>query len=264
MHMPPRQLVADASMGFEEGGDRDGGMVHQALTDAIERVPDGNAEIAQLAGGSDAGPHQVRRRMNGAGREDDFPAAKFLRLAIHQRLDADAAQAVEQQLRDRGMGRDVKVWPLAHLGVQISDRRGNALLVGVGDGDREIAVLEEAVLVGQIFVPRAVEGLGERLGMAGPVVPRDPADGNRALLTMPLVVDIQIGLQFSEVGQHAVPVPAGRAARLPVVIVGRRAAIGHLAVDRGAAAEDTGLFVFAQRRFRRIAVVVRDDFRRDL
>ena len=69
---------------------------------------------------------------------------------------------------------------------------------------------------------------------------------------------------FLKIRQHVVPAPARGAARLPFVVVGRRAAVGHLAVDRGPAAQHARLLVFAQRRAFRLGIVVADDLGRDL
>src|SRR5260221_2000626 len=57
-------------------------------------------------------------------------------------------------------------------------------------------------------------------------------------------------------GQHVVPAPARGAAGLPFVVVGRRAAVGHLAVDRGPATQHARLLVLAQWRAFLLRVVV--------
>ena len=108
------------------------------------------------------------------------------------------------------------------------------------------------------------EGFGERLRMPGPVLHGNPANRDAAVLAVIRPVEIEVALDLPEKGQHAVPVPAGGAARFPFVVVGRCAAVGHLAVDRRAAAQHARLFVFAQRRAGFVRIVVADDLGRDL
>ena len=77
-------------------------------------------------------------------------------------------------------------------------------------------------------------------------------------------VEIEVVLDFPEIGQHVVPAPAGGAARFPLVVIGRRAAVGHLAVDRGAAAQHARLLVFPQGWPGLVGIVVADDLGGDL
>ena len=159
----------------------------------------------------------------------------------------------------------VKVWPFAHVGVEVADRGGDALLVCVRDGDRKIAVLEESVLIREILVACALERLGQRLGVPGPMLFRYAPNGNRAVLPMPFVVEIEVTLELLEVRKHVLPLPARGPASLPLVIVGRRTAICHLAVDGRAAAEHARLLILPEARLRRGRIgVVRDDLGRDL
>ena len=79
--MPARLLVGHPRFGFQERGERDRGVIHQPLADAEQRVPHRNTEIAKVAARSDAGAHQMRRRVDGAGRENDLAAAELRQLA---------------------------------------------------------------------------------------------------------------------------------------------------------------------------------------
>ena len=178
--------------------------------------------------------------------------------------DADAARALEQQRLDLGVGRDREVRALARLGVEIAHRRRHAPLLGVGMGDGEVALDELAVLVGQEFVALGREALGHRLGVAGPVLGRDAAHRDAAVLAVIGPVEVEVALDLLEVGQHLVPAPALGATARPFVVVGRRAAIGHLAVDRRAAAQHARLLVLAQRRAVLLRIVVRHDLGVDL
>ena len=81
---------------------------------------------------------------------------------------AYAAPAFEQKLGHLRFGRDLQVAALASGGVEIADGRRHAPLVGVGDGDRVVAVLPLAVLVGQELKAGRFEGLGRGFGVLGP------------------------------------------------------------------------------------------------
>ena len=109
-----------------------------------------------------------------------------------------------------------------------------------------------------------LEGVGESLRMPRPVLPRDSADRDAAILAMERPVEIKVALDLLEVGQHVLPAPAGGTPRFPFIVVGRCAAVGHLAVDRRAAAQHPRLFVFAQGRTPLVGIVMADDLRRDL
>ena len=223
-------------------------MIHQALADAREARQHRNAHLPEVPDRSDAGAQQMRRRMDRAARENDLAAAELLLPAVDQRLHADAARALEQQLLDLRVGRDRQVGALARLAIEIAHRGRDALLVLIGVRHREIAVDELAVLVGQEREAGVLAGLGHRLRMPGPVRLRNAADRDAAVLAVERPVEIEVALDLLEVGQHVLPVPARGAARFPLIVIGRRAAVGHLAVDRGAATQHARLLVFAQRR----------------
>ncbi|MGY4369956.1 hypothetical protein ACVW1A_006021 [Bradyrhizobium sp. LB1.3] len=187
----------------------------------------------------------MRRRMDGAAGENDFTAAEFLLPSVDSRLHTDAPRAFEQQLSDLRVGGDRQVGALARITIEIAHRGRDALLGLVGVRHREKPVDELAVLVGQVLVAGLLEGVGERLRMSRPVLPRDPANRDPTVLAVVRAVEIEITLDLLEEGQHVIPAPTRGAARFPFVVIGRRAAVGHLAVDRGAAAEHARLLVFA-------------------
>src|SRR5271154_1598646 len=70
---------------------------------------------------------------------------------------------------------------------------------------------------------------------------RDATHRNWSGGAMILVGVVEIGLEFAEVGQHGIPVPAFGAELRPCVEVGGRAAQCHLTVDGGAAAHQLAL-----------------------
>jgi len=183
---------------------------------------------------------------------------------LNQGFYPNAACPLEYQLLDLGEGRDRQVAAQPGAGIEIADRRRYAAVIEVRDRDREIAVLEFAVLVLDVLEPGLFERLGDRLGVAVPQIGEDAADWNTAVLAVPRPVEIHVAFDFLEIGQHGIPIPAGSAARLPLVVIGRGAAVGELAVDRRAAAEHPRLLVFAQWRAVLLRAIVRDDFGVDL
>ncbi len=212
----------------------------------------------------DAGAQQMRGRMDRAGREDDFASPKFLLAAIDQRLDADALRAFEQQLPHLRVGRDRQIGALARRAIEIAHGGGDALLIPVGMRHRKIAVDELAVLVRQELEAGLLAGFGHRLAVFGPVCLRNSTHRDASFLAVVRAVEIEVVLDLLEEGQHVVPAPARGAARFPLVVIRRRAAVGHLAVDRGAAAQHARLLVFAQGRPGLVGIVVADDLGGDL
>src|SRR5471032_2310395 len=103
-------------------------------------------------------------------------------------------------------------------------------------GDGKIAVDEFAVLVRQELHASELARLSSGLGELGPVRHGNAPHGNAAVLAMPGSVKIEIALDLLEVGQDVVPVPAFGTTIDPFLVVGRSTAVGHLAVDRRAAA----------------------------
>ena len=68
-----------------------------------------------------------------------------------------------------GVRRDVQIVSSAHIGGEIADSRGDPILFGVRDSDREIAVFEVSILIGEKFVAGATQCLGQALGVSGPL-----------------------------------------------------------------------------------------------
>ncbi len=72
---------------------------------------------------------------------------------------------------------------------------------------------------------------------ARPALARIALQADRPVPAVQRPVEVAVGFELFEERQHALPVPAGGAGRGPAVVVGRQAAIGRHAVDRGAAAD---------------------------
>ena len=185
-------------------------MVHQALADAGEARQHRNPHVPEMPDRADAGAQQMRRRMDRAGREDDFAAAELLLAAIDQRLDADALRAFEQQLLHLRVGRDRQVGALARGAIEIAHRGRDALLVLVGMRHRKIAVDELAVLVGQELEAGLLAGLGHRLACLVQCCCGMRRTGMRPSLPCIRPVEIEVVLDLPEIGQHVVPAPARR------------------------------------------------------
>ena len=136
-------------------------MVHQPLPDPRQIGAHLDAEIHQRPGRPDAGAQQVRRRMDRAGADDDFAPglidAEFGLRPFDERLDADAAGALEEQLGNLRLGRDRQVRTAPRAVVEIADRGRDAAIVKIGDRDREIAVSVLAVLVVDVVVAGRLE-----------------------------------------------------------------------------------------------------------
>lgn len=209
------------------------------------------------------GAQQMSRAVNGAGAEDHLPPAIFHLPPAHGSANAAAHGAIEQQGAHGSVGADRQVRAGTGRAVEIADGGRDTALIPVGDGDREISVLEDAVLVGQVFAARLLERRRNRARMQAPVLAWDAADRDASLLAVQRVVVVEVALHLAEIRQHIGPAPAGGAACFPFIVVGRRAAVGELSVDRRTAAEDARLLVFAQRRPLG-GIVVRDRLRADL
>ena len=98
------------------------------------------------------------------------------------------------------------------------------MLWHVAHGCRTVAVGELAVEIGDVAITARLQRRADGLAEGRPLFGLEAADGDRAFLAMQLAVPVEIVFQALEVGQHALPAPAGRALRFPVVIVGRQAA----------------------------------------
>ena len=179
-------------------------------------------------------------------------------------LHADAAQPIEQQCTDLRIGGYRQVLAHTRAGIEITDRCRHPALIHVRDGDREIPVLEFRILIDQELVAGSLERLTRRLGVFRPQIGEDAANRNAPFIAVPGTIEVHVALDLLEEGQHAVPVPTGGATRVPLVVVGRRAAVGELAVDRRTTAQHARLFIGAQLRSWLIRPVVRNDLGGDL
>src|SRR5271169_476037 len=184
--------------------------------------------------------------------------------AVDLRLHADAACALEQQFLDLRVGRDRQIGAPTRFAVEIAHCRRDALLSLIGVRRREVAVDELAVLVGYERIAGELAGLDNGLRVPGPVLLGDAPDRDAAVPAVERPVEIKVALDLPEVWQYVRPAPARGAAGLPFVVVGRRPAVGQLAIDRGPAAQHAGLLVLAQRRAILLGVIVADDLGRDL
>src|SRR5450432_1618227 len=124
------------------------------------------------------------RRVDRTAGEHDFAAAKLLLSAVDQRLHAHTARVLEQELLHLRIGRDRQVGALASLAIEIAHRGRDTVLGLIGMRDREIALDELTVLVGQERIAGTLAGLGYGLRMFCPVLPRDAADGDTAVFAV--------------------------------------------------------------------------------
>src|SRR5262245_22272336 len=204
------------------------------------------------------------RRMDGAAGEDYLVGAELGARALHLDDDTDAALALKHQLGHLRFGGNIQVRALACGRIEIADGGGYAPLVGIGDGDRVVAILPFPVLVRQVLEARLLKRLGRGLRVFRPVLGEYAPHGDAALLAVVGSVEVHVALDLLVVGQDVLPTPAARATRQPLLEVGRGAAVGKLAIDGGAAAQDARLLVFAQRRWALLRIVVGDDLGADL
>ncbi len=229
-------------------------MLHQVLADAAAVGHHVDAVRAQLVRRADAASHQQHRRMDRAGRHDHL--SRFdLALAIRSaHADAGAAGAVEHELLGARSAHHRQVGAPPHLRGQIAPGRAHPHRVGVAVGDRKEAVVETAVLVGDVGPALLFDRLHHAAREARPALARVALQADRSVLAVQRPVEIAVGFELSEERQHALPVPAGGARRGPAVVVGRQAAIGRHAVDRGAAADHpAGHIAHAPPPVRRVA-----------
>ena len=223
-------------------------MVHKPRTDTRKIDPHIDAQRAQIARRTDARTQQMCRAVNGAGAQDHLASTVLHIASTDAGTDAGAHRSIEQQRAYRGLGADRQIRARPRSAVQVTDSSRNPALVTIGYGDREMTILEHTVLVRQVLAARLLECVGRGACMRAPLIAWNPPDRNPTFLAMQRPVAIQIALHLAEIRQHIVPCPAGSATRFPFIVVGWRAAIGELAVDRRPTAQHTRLLIFAQRR----------------
>jgi hypothetical protein len=74
-----------------------------------------------------------------------------------------------------------------------------------------------------------------------PIATGDAFDGNRTILPMQCVIEIQILFELAEVGKYIVPSPVLYTDLCPAFVVGGYPAQSNLGIDAGAAADETRL-----------------------
>src|SRR5204862_502555 len=126
----PARPAVEPRLRLHKGRYRYGRVVHQPLPDTRQIGAHLDAEIHQRPGRPDAGAQQVRRRMDRAGADDDFaPGLIDAELGLRpfdERLDADAAGALEEQLGNLRRGRDRQVRTPPRAAVELADRGRDA------------------------------------------------------------------------------------------------------------------------------------------
>lgn len=119
----------------------------------------------------------------------------------------------------------------------------------VADRDRadERAVFPRPVLIQAQWMALAAERVEHDAHEWRESLGRRATHAQRAARAMQRAREIDVALELQEIWQAGGPVPAGRAERLPFVVIGRGAAIRHQRIDRGAAAEHARLLVATRR-----------------
>src|SRR5205807_2440740 len=157
-----------------------------------------------------------------------------MRDAVAQELDAARPAVFDDDPRRMRVGADRQVRTPPRL-VQIGARRAPApLAVGralEGAGAFLLAIVEIVVARQPGLDPRGNESIGQ--------FPADRLvhDAQRPAGAVCCARAALLVLGFLEIGQHAVPIPAGAAALPPEIVIGRVAAHIDHAVDRAGAAQ---------------------------
>ena len=130
---------------------------------------------------------------------------------------------------DRHVGADGEIRP-APGGGEVGDGGAHPQAVADVAWCRSDAEGAWSVVVRDVSVPDLDRGLDERLLDRAAFVDRVAADRDRTVVPVPLVREVQIGLQPPEERQDLGEAPSGVAQRAPLVVVGRRAAQREAAV----------------------------------
>ena len=157
------------------------------------------------------------------------------------RLNALRPPILHEDAGHRGLGMNGEIAPAAGRGVEITDRRGDAAVVLVGERHRIAAVGVVAVDVPAKEKAVILHRRQGRTAEPAPFVRKQAAHGNASGAAVTLAGEIDIPLQLVEVGQETLMGPAGEPHLLPLVVVAPHPAHGELAVDGRAAAHDAGL-----------------------
>ena len=165
---------------LEVAAEIDAGMLHQVLADAGAV---GDARWMPSAASSFAGPMPLRIRNAGECSAPidtiDLARVHVDRSAAAPHAHAGDARAVEQQPLRARAAQDRQVRPLPDVARQIRHGGRDAVIVDVGDRDREIAVAERAVLVVEVLEAEVVDCLEHALrrSPASPIAMRRSGTG---------------------------------------------------------------------------------------
>ena len=217
-------------------------VILQVAADARLVVHDGDAQLAEPVGRTDAGELQDLRRADRTGRQDDLaPGPRLEEPAVLPELDADGALAVEDHLLDQHSGLQAQVGAVEH-----------GLQEGAGRGPAHTALLVDV----EIADPGIVAGVEIRRHRNAHLR-RRPGDGiqdiplHARLLDPPFAAGaVMLGVaeemivETLEDGADVVPAPAGEPELAPVVVVLGLAAHRDHGVDRRAAADHLAARVF--------------------
>jgi len=242
-----QEVVAETrgqpALGLDVKPDANQRMLLQIGPDARPIRHNGNAVLAQVLRGADAGAHEERRRMERAARDDDLAARDALAPAIARNLHGDCALALELNALDETLWQDAEVLTKPRRAVEIGQCRGDAVTVDVVLGKRKAAVAELGMAIVEIGDALLRESVAESEGESAPVTGEGAMDRDRPLLAVVRAVEIEIALQLAQEGQTVPVGPTLGPQGLPFIVIGGQAADGDLAVDRRAAAHDPRLLV---------------------
>jgi hypothetical protein len=203
--------------------DGDERVVLQVAPDAREVVADLHACRAQLVGRPDARQQQQLRRVDRAGRQQHLAlgAQQLLAAAPLAHAHADGALALQLDAQHGHARAHLQVRPLAHR-AQVRVGGAEALAVSLRHLEHRRAVLLGAVVIGDLRDARGGAGLQQALVHRARRALLGYAQ--RAAGSVELRSAARVVLGLDEVGQHVAIAPAGRALRLPRVVVQRASA----------------------------------------
>ena len=174
--------------------DDDVGMIVQIGAHPRQVMADGDAELGQMIGRTDAGELQELRAVEGSAAEDHLPLGpRAFRSACAEIIHPHGAPALEADRPRQRAGQDGEIGAPCGAG-QIAARHAPAPAVPGRPVHRAEALLLLAIGIGGIgisrLLPRLDEGAGERRGIIGRggdeertlaavIVARRPSDGAR-------------------------------------------------------------------------------------
>ena len=142
-------------------------MIAEVATDPAEVGVDVDPHFDQVLGRADAGQHQQLRAVDRAAGQDDLGVGpRALELAVVQVAHPGRLAALDDHLRDQGVGVDGEVRP-GHGGVQVRGGGRAALAVPLGELVPAHAILARSVEVVVGFRALLLGGCDERLADPG-------------------------------------------------------------------------------------------------